>query len=360
MLVLCTGMIRSGSTWSYNVVRQLLARSATHVHATYSDSPTEVLQQHGLDADHVVVKCHDPDQAGRVLIKQRLCRTIYTYRDPLECLASGADVGMAFTPTLARLKASLELFEFQQAAGDVHVVWYDEIVGRPRDRVRAIADYLQLGASDEDVDGVAEMLSRENVRSAIRGKGKPAARQDGHGPLWDLGTLFNGQHVRDNPSDPASVVSATQRATIAKTLERWLDAKGRLRIEVRAAGMLGAPDLEPEPEVVATEAVDSPVAPDVVEPAQDAAAAADAAADPAAVDTASGDTPKSVETPVTAAPVPSAPAAKIVPPPLRPAAERQTEGAKLKPAAVAERQRLARELLRIIDSERTRSPPRRA
>src|SRR5689334_6987680 len=242
MLVLCTGLIRSGSTWSYNVARLLLARRAPRVHGVYADSPVPVLLHHGLDVDHCVLKCHAPDHDARVLIKHRLCRTIYTYREPIACVASNGDFGVPFKQTLAQLRASFELFQFQRDSGGVHFIWYDDIVSRPRERVHTVASYLELDLDGADIDAVAEMLSYENVRHVIRTQAKSAKQLAGAGLQWDPKTLFNQRHIRDNPSDPALVVSPEQRAAIAQALPEWCDETGCLRPEVRAWGMLYPPD----------------------------------------------------------------------------------------------------------------------
>src|SRR5579871_5554944 len=91
MLVLCTGMNRSGSTWSYNVVRQLLTRQGGTVGGGYVNEVGEALLRGGQRFDHLVFKTHGPDDYGRVLIKQRLCRTIYTYREPLDAVLSAME-----------------------------------------------------------------------------------------------------------------------------------------------------------------------------------------------------------------------------------------------------------------------------
>jgi hypothetical protein len=376
VLVLCTGMIRSGSTWSYNVARLLLARCAPRVIGGYADSPVPVFLQHGLDVDHCVLKCHEPDRAARALVKHRLCRTIYTYREPIDCLSSGAAIGMPFDAMLKRLRASLELFQFQIETGGVHVIWYDDITGRPRDRVRTIADYLELDAGDEIVDTVAEMLSHENVRQVIRNQRQSKRQVAGQGGLlWDAQTLFNEKHIRDNPADPAQTISATQRAAIAQALPEWTDAGGRLTPAVRAYGMLTPPDPEsdaapdPAPEVApesATEAAPA-LAPVEAEPAiaADVAAPAPDAADPSAlvvsaetpIDDAADAAPPAEAEPTAAATEPAAtPPAPAPAQPVRPATPRPTEAARLRPEAAAERQRLARELLSLIDTQARRAP----
>src|SRR5258705_553685 len=89
---------------------------------------------------------------------------------------------------------------------------------------------LELGADDETVDIVSEMLSYENVRHVIRTQRKSAKQIDGHGLQWDPKTLFNERHIRDNPSSPAAVIGPDQRTAIAKALPEWTDATGHLRL----------------------------------------------------------------------------------------------------------------------------------
>src|SRR5437016_1368644 len=66
MIVLCTGMIRSGSTWSFNVVKRLLGRISTSVYGEYSDAVGQSLLSHGDGYEHRVIKCHAPDVFGRM------------------------------------------------------------------------------------------------------------------------------------------------------------------------------------------------------------------------------------------------------------------------------------------------------
>src|SRR5215831_7254524 len=154
-------MIRSASTWSFNVVKQLLARTSDSVVGGYIATTAPALQSHGLGAEHLIIKSHEPDEMARAMIKQRLCRTVYTYREP-------PDATLAEEASTARVRASLELLRFQVEAGGVRCLWYDDIVERLGACVQAIADYLQLDLAADAIAEVAERLSRENVRRVIR------------------------------------------------------------------------------------------------------------------------------------------------------------------------------------------------
>ena len=267
MLVLCTGMGRSGSTWSFNVVKQLLAQTSVSVRAGYLDAVGEALGREGPVCDHLVVKTHAPDAVGLALIKQRACRTIYTYREPLGSILSAMESrGQTLEPAADAVKASLDLMRFQVEAGGVRLVWYDDIVERPQEVVQAIARYLELALPEAAIAGVATMLSRDNVRRIIRALGTPVPPAAGSGAPWDGGNLFASHHVRAKPSDPARVFSAPQIAAIAKRLQGYVGGDAALHLEIRALGMVDnvAPTDTRWPEPVAA----APAAPVPVRPAQ--------------------------------------------------------------------------------------------
>jgi hypothetical protein len=275
-------MYRSGSTWSYNVVKQLLRRASGTVRGGYTNAIGQALTTYGEKDDHIVVKSHAPDGLGRALIKQRLCRAVYTYREPVDGILSAMEAFKnQLDPMLDIVKASLELMRFQVETGGVLFIWYGDITGSPQDVVQRIADYLGIALASEDIADIATMLSRDNVRRIIKALGKSAPQISGKGVEWDESTLFNNHHVRENPSDPAQIFSAEQIARIADRLSDYVGADAALRPEIRDFGRWhdGATDRPwPSPAVAeppepAAEAIDAPTAAQDVPPAPPAAAA---------------------------------------------------------------------------------------
>jgi hypothetical protein len=380
-------MIRSASTWSFNVVKQLVSRTSDSVVGGYADAVAQAMRQHGLGADHLIIKCHQPDDVARAMIRQRLCRTIYTFREPLGAILSEGSEPEA---SAARIKASLELLRFQIEAGGVRCLWYDDIVADPLGCVQAIADYVQLDLPATAVAEVAERLSRENVRRVIREQGKSSGRTSKQAEVWDTGTLFHDHHIHDHPGDPAKVYSAAQVARIAACIgPEFVDAGAALHPAIRALGALDwRPDgprrswPAPDAEIAAAPAADTPV-PDPDTPASAAdtpapEAAADAPADaapvaepaapadaaPAAEPAAPADAAPAAEpaAPADPAPQPAAASASGTPPATSPPAAAASKAATaapkpaapapkhaaFDPAAIAERRALADQLLRSL------------
>lgn len=355
MLVVCTGMVRSGSTWSFNVVKQLLLRTGRQVRSGYADAVGDALLRYGEDDAHVVIKSHTPDRLSRALIKQGGCRTVYTYRQPLEVILSLSprdEIDGGFNRTAQTVKESLELMRFQVEAGGVRFVWYGDIVERGRDVVQAIADYLELVLDPQAISEVADGLSRENVRRIIKQLDKSASQIKVGESNWDGSTLFSSGHISDNPTDPATVFSRAQVARIAAELGDHVDASAALRPAIRAIGMLDQtpprhwppvepPQPEPEAEPVAAEpaAADAPAAAapnaDVPPPPEPPLSEAEPPEAPA-IDAADDEPPEAPAIDTPASPPPKAPAQPIAPiaaaPAKPPAASKPPAAAK--PAAV--------------------------
>lgn len=158
-------MARSGSTWSFNVVKLLMREHSETTYACYTDDVASSFMEAGALPEHIIVKCHLPDYFGRFLIKHHMCRTVYTFREPLESLTSALETfGSEFDPVLGGLTGSLELLQYQVETGGVHSIWYDDILERSHERVAALADYLGIDCSAQRCDEIATMMERDNVR----------------------------------------------------------------------------------------------------------------------------------------------------------------------------------------------------
>jgi hypothetical protein len=67
MIVLVAGMPRSGSTFSFNVVREILQARGSVYYEAAGDLGGTVRRSGG--ARHVLLKCHEVDDSSRELVK---------------------------------------------------------------------------------------------------------------------------------------------------------------------------------------------------------------------------------------------------------------------------------------------------
>jgi hypothetical protein len=241
-------MIRSGSTWSYNVVKLLMRDHSESTHTCYTDDIASSFMEAGALPEHIIVKCHGPDYFGRFLIKHQMCRTVYTFREPLDGLASAVEsFGGAYETHLAVMRSSLELLQYQVEVSGVHAIWYDDILDRSADRVAAIADYLGIACSRHRSDEIATMMDRENVRQVLSQLGKSGDQKKTSAKLfnrsdrvtnWDTGTLFSDHHIRKAPTAPQDLFTPEQIAAAITAFSGFVDTEGRLLDVVKNIGRI--------------------------------------------------------------------------------------------------------------------------
>ncbi len=205
MLVLCNGMPRSASTWSFNVAVELLRRAAAGtVHGGYDENTTRFLKSAPPMASHLVLKSHLKDPVALSLAQVGAARVIYTWRDLADAVVSFMRMFEAdFDRAYAVMAESLDLYQRYRRNGDALIVSYQEITTDHLRSVRRIADFLRLEASDKDIAEVDRLTALENVRRKVQEVG---TLENGHRLLrrdktpYDPETLLNVNHIRDGGS----------------------------------------------------------------------------------------------------------------------------------------------------------------
>jgi hypothetical protein len=201
MLVICNGLPRSASTWSYIVAMRLL-RGATgaQTHGGYDENIYRFMRDLPASAAHAVLKCHGMDAAGLGLSQLHAARVIYTWRDLKDATASFmAMFGADFDHTFAVMSNSLDLYARHRASGAL-ILGYPEILQDGPTAVARIADYLGLAAEREMVESVAEgaSLARTRERVDLIGSIDYGDRLIRHEQsLYDPETLLHVDHVRN-------------------------------------------------------------------------------------------------------------------------------------------------------------------
>jgi hypothetical protein len=228
-LILCTGMPRSGSTWSYNACMSLLesAHPDASIAGLYSEDIRAVLAERS--ADYLVIKCHAVDEAGRGAIGRGECRTVYTYRDPREAVASFmVFADHSFDEALASIKASLEFMTFQRRYGDALLISYTELTESPRQAIRRIADHLGPAVDDAAVTEADRRSSREEA-AAVADKVEtftPAEVYRDDKYLYHRRSLVHRNHLAGGGARWQSALTAAQIIQIRHETRFWADLFG--------------------------------------------------------------------------------------------------------------------------------------
>jgi Sulfotransferase domain len=204
-VVLCNGMIRSASTWSYNVVLKLLrAALGESVYGDYSENIAQFLQSSPPAAARLVLKCHMLDPTGRELVESGEAKVVYTCRDLADAAVSFMRMfNYDFEHTLSALGGALELYQFHRKSGTALILGYPEITDHPLESVAKIAAYLGVAAPVKILERVAEETSVERARERVE-QLKAGVDEDKlvrfDRFVHDRETLLNLDHIRDGSS----------------------------------------------------------------------------------------------------------------------------------------------------------------
>lgn len=202
MLVLCDGMIRSGSTWSYNVVLQLLKLSDTSRKSFgfYNEDPAILNSALRPRSSHLAIKSHVLSPANYELCRTGQIKSVYTWRDPYDVVASA--VGMFGPPAekwMDPLRNALRIWAFHRETNSAHIVSYPSIVNHPAESIAGIAAYLGVTADPARVRSIAGEVSFTSVRQFSRHvqelDPKRVVRKDRH--VFDRETLLHQGHIRN-------------------------------------------------------------------------------------------------------------------------------------------------------------------
>jgi hypothetical protein len=228
MLVLCNGMPRSASTWSYNVAISLLRHTVQEVCGGYDENLHRFLCGLPASCVHAVLKCHSLDDAGLRLAQLQAAKVVYTWRDLADATASFMTMfDVDFEDSISVMPSSLDLLLRHRSNGAL-ILSYEAITQQPTESVAAVASYLNVAARQELITEIADANSLDRMREKV----KQISSLDYGGRLirhqrtsYDPETLLNLHHIRDGSTGyGAGPLSQVQ----LRRLEELLREKGPL------------------------------------------------------------------------------------------------------------------------------------
>ncbi len=169
-LCICNGMIRSGSTWSFNVCRELYQEMAMRYSGSsqscYLDcQPLEqfVNQRWSNESASWVIKAHNLGIAAMTAVRKGLAKGVCTFRDPRDCIAS--DLAFMHYPlevSMKRVSATLDPLRMYQCVPHILLVRYESMMTNRQGEIRRIATHLGLMVDDMTVRRIDARTNLEN------------------------------------------------------------------------------------------------------------------------------------------------------------------------------------------------------
>jgi hypothetical protein len=206
MLIISSGMQKSGSAYFYNVINEILAASDNGVDARKiknNSSLDDLMKWHNNNIGALtltkllklwkvsvregtfVVKTHaGPNLSVKALNKLGMIRIVYCYRDPRDVLLSAIDHGkkildngenhtfanmVEFDKALKNVKSWLCIWKSYAELPGVLTVKYEEMMQDPGAVTKKIEDYLEVSVNPEKRQEILWKFSKENSEGDRRG-----------------------------------------------------------------------------------------------------------------------------------------------------------------------------------------------
>jgi Sulfotransferase domain len=197
MLILCNGMSRSGSTWSFNVALKLLKSRdpARKVFGVYTEDPAVLAAAARPRFSDLVIKSHCLDPAACAV--PDTIKVIYTWRSPYDAVVSCMWMfGGSAEHWIGMIRKSLRVWALHRLKNDACIVSYEALVRNPAAVIERIGSYLGITLEPEPVQELAEELSLENLRRFSRHLDPSRLTRSGD-YVFDRETLLHPNHIRN-------------------------------------------------------------------------------------------------------------------------------------------------------------------
>jgi hypothetical protein len=227
MIVLCNGMPRSGSTWSFHVCEKLLraADARARVCTRFTHAPGDWIDTLAPQCDHLIVKSHSLDCLSMAMCCAGAAKVVYTQRDPYDAVASLMQMFQyTFEQAAAAIGRSLRLYEFHRSHRHAMIVPYQALREKPRATIRAISRYLETAVSAQTIGRV----HAETSFAAMKAMADQVGESDSEflvrrsGTVYDKRTHLHRNHLRNGGTGYGrGLLSLRQQRAVGKMLREF-------------------------------------------------------------------------------------------------------------------------------------------
>lgn len=223
MIIFCSGMPRSASTWSYNVCRLILDATTKNYNANFFGEQEELdhclqeLLSIEQDTQDILVKAHFLGSVALDLVQSSQAKNIYTYRDPRDAISSSLQfIDKPFEKVLEQIAVSLNLYNRYEAFDNSLLIAYDDILQSPKSEINKIATYLNIQPTSELVNQIDQQTNLIASRKIIQSLPEDKTRTDSK-------TLLHSGHIQRASSGYwKDTLTPAQKLVANSLFESWL------------------------------------------------------------------------------------------------------------------------------------------
>lgn len=202
MVVVIGGMIRSGSTFSFNIVREILAQTGS-VEISFANSiDSSVFSR--ADNQHFILKTHSPDEDILARIKNGSLHCVCTIRRPEDSIASFIRTfGFPLELGIESVKHWLDWYCPMSKL--VLSIDYGIIDLHPRLAIARIIEYIGLGGDEALAEALAERYEKSTLKTRFDSLTNDERTIDVGFSYYERETFFHRRHISSLNSRSAAL-----------------------------------------------------------------------------------------------------------------------------------------------------------
>ncbi len=232
--IFVVGMLRSGSTWAYNVARLLLEHAGRGTAIGFvgeGDAVEQALLKQEGKAPRLI-KFHLPLPKAEALLESGAARAIHTQRDLRDVAVSLMNFeSQDFDTVLQRLPEIIQTHARWKRQPNIISIEYADIRQSPKEVVRTLADFLGIAVDDDAIERIVHACSLQSVQRQLqamdtsKADNVTAIDQD---RKFHNQTLLHGNHITSGGQTGAyrDMLNESQIERLNAVLHDWLVAEG--------------------------------------------------------------------------------------------------------------------------------------
>lgn len=248
MLIVCNGMMRSGSTLQYNLARLLVGHDSNgiaHGYIEAKDLKVGILEQWVDSRELHLIKMHElhPSVSKLALEKPAKVKVLYIYRDLRDVAVSAMRVFENKTKMslYAALDDAIDNDTRIRALGNAIIERYEDFVNNTYGAASRYADLLNLNVAEGEIEEIVKLCSPDNISKKLveknevskmgalieRIRGLFARQKYDHDPV----TLMHENHIsskQDGKEKWKTTNWSLDNLEVQSRYEIWLSDRGYL------------------------------------------------------------------------------------------------------------------------------------
>jgi Sulfotransferase domain len=224
LVFVCCGLHSSGSTWMFNLVRDICRTQGVDFESCHRESKAN-LPKDALGSKLIIVKSHTPMDDLRSFLANSSEPAITTVRDPRDAVVSYMQrFGASFDETITTVSVSAERLVTLSRQRTLPVFRYEDGFIGSIETFDRVAAMLGTSPTADDREAILAALAPEAVKKTIeelRRTGSITEKARGNDPK----TQWHANHVGDGKIGKfRSILSPEQLSEIAKQTSDFCDA----------------------------------------------------------------------------------------------------------------------------------------